>query len=202
MPLRGARAVRLMPLSLAMILACMLIAILSSFGRDTQWLSSFYISEYIGGGLREVFRGQVWRLITPIFMHFGVVPVLFNMLWLFALGGAIERGQGTRRLAVLVAVCGIGGNLAQFWWAGPDFGGMSGVAYGLLAYLLVQGRLQPRNGLVLHRYIVLMMLIWFVLCWTGIINAATNMAHTIGLLCGGVLGWLYSSNKRLTAQQS
>ena len=202
MPLRSVRAARLMPLSLATILACVVIAAVSSFGRDTQWLSPFYISEYIGGGLREVFRGQVWRLITPIFIHFGVIPVLFNMLWLFVLGGAIEREQGTRRLAVLIGVCGIGGNLAQFWWAGPDFGGMAGVAYGLLGYLLVQGRLHSRSGVVLHQYIVWMMLIWFVLCWMGIIGAATNMAHTFGLLCGGVLGWLYSPNKRLHSSQS
>ena len=74
---------------------------------------------------------------------------------------------------------------------------MSGVVYGLLGYVWVMGRLNPRSGLVLHQQIVIMMLAWFVLCWTGVIGAVANMAHTLGLVSGMILGWLFSANKRL-----
>lgn len=188
---------RLMPLTLALIIVSVLIALATAFGHNSQMLLPFYISEYTWGGLREVFHGQIWRLITPIFIHFGVIHLLFNMLWLFDLGGVIERMQGSPRLGVLVGVAGVLGNLAQFWWAGPDFGGMSGVIYGLLGYVWIQERLNPRSGLVLHHYVAIMMLAWFVLCWLGVIGAVANMAHTMGLVSGVILGWLYSPNKRL-----
>jgi len=195
--MRNAELARLMPLTLILIVISVLIALLSSFGRNTSMLLPFYISEYIGGGLREVFQGQVWRLITPIFIHFGVIHVLFNMLWLFDLGGIIERMQGSPRLGILVGITAVSGNLAQYLWAGPDFGGMSGVIYGLLGYVWIQGRLNPRSSLVLHQYVVIMMLAWFVLCWLGVIGAVANMAHTMGLISGVILGWLYSPNKRM-----
>ena len=187
---------RLMPLTLALIVVSVLLALLSSFGANTQLLLPLLISEYTGGGLREVFQGQLWRLLTPIFIQFGVIHILFNMLWLFDLGGVIERAQGSLRLGILVALSGLAGNLAQYWFAGPDFGGMSGVSYGLLAYVWVQGRLNPRSGLVLHQYVVLMMLAWFVLCWSGLIGNVANMAHTMGLVSGVALGWAYSPNKK------
>ena len=195
--MRNLDIARLMPLTLALIIVSLVIALASSFGRNGQMLLPFYISEYIGGGLREVFQGQVWRLITPIFIHFGVIHILFNMLWLFDLGGVIERMQGSPRLGVLVGVTGVAGNLGQFWWAGPEFGGMSGVIYGLLGYVWIQGRLNPRSNLILHQYVVIMMLAWFVLCWLGVIGAVANMAHTVGLISGVLLGWLFSPNKNL-----
>ena len=119
------------------------------------------------------------------------------MLWLFDLGGVIERSQGSPRMGILVGITAVAGNLAQYLWSGPDFGGMSGVIYGLLGYVWIQSQLNPRSGLILHQYVVIMMLAWFVLCWLGVIGSVANMAHTMGLIGGVVLGWFYSPNKRL-----
>jgi GlpG protein len=195
--MRYAGIVRLMPVTLVLIGISVIIAVVSLFGDNRQVLTPFFISNNISGGLQEIFQGQLWRLITPIFIHFGPIHILFNMLWMFDLGGVIERTQGSPRIGVLVGVTGVAGNLAQFLWSGPYFGGMSGVIYGLLAYVWIQGRLNPRTGLILHQYIVIMMMAWFVLCWLGVIGYVANMAHTIGLVSGLVLGWIYSPNKRL-----
>jgi GlpG protein len=119
------------------------------------------------------------------------------MLWLFDLGGVVEVRQGSPRLGILVGVIAVISNLAQFYYGGPSFGGMSGVVYGLLAYIWVQGKLNPRFGLQLHQYIVYMMLIWFVVCWTGLLGPIANMAHTMGLVMGLILGWAFSPNKKL-----
>lgn len=188
---------RWMPVTLILIIISVVITLASSFGQNRQLLSLLFISEYIGGGMREVFHGQVWRLLTPIFMHFGPFHLLFNMLWLFDLGGMLERVQGSLRLVIVVLMIATVTNVAQYFWAGPDFGGMSGVTYGLLAYVWVQGRLNPRSGLGLHAYLVVMMLSWFVLCWTGVIGHVANMAHTLGIACGLVLGRVYSPNQAL-----
>jgi GlpG protein len=192
---------RYMPVTLVLIAISSLITLLSSFGENRQLLLPFYISEYTGGAMREVFQGEVWRLWMPIFMHFGLFHFLFSMLWLFDLGGTLERAQGSPRLGLLVAVTGVIGNVAQYFWAGPNFGGMSGVTYGLFGYILVQRRSNPDGGLVLHPYIVVMMLAWFVLCWAGVIGNATNMAHTLCLVCGILLGRVMSPRKSRHSEQ-
>lgn len=184
------------PLTMVLIVVCVVVALASSFGDDVRFLYPFFITAYIGHGLSEIMSGEVWRLITPIFVHFGIIHILFNMLWLYDLGSAVEQSRGSPHLGMLVGVIAVLSNLSQFFWAGPLFGGMSGVVYGLLAYVWIQGRLNPRSGLALHPQVALMMLVWFVLCWSGLIGSIANMAHTIGLVCGLVLGWLFSPNKR------
>ena len=63
-----------MPVTLVLIAISVVVTLVSSFGDNTQVLQSLYISNYTWAGLREVFQGQVWRLITPIFVHFGLLP--------------------------------------------------------------------------------------------------------------------------------
>ena len=143
-------------------------------------------------GLREIREGQVWRVITPIFIHFGPLHLIFNMMWLFDLGTMIERRQGTRLLALLVVVIAATSNLAQYFWRGPDFGGMSGVVYGLIGYIWMRGRFDPRSGLYLHPTTVTMAMIWFVLCLVNVIPNVANTVHAVGLGVGLAWGFLSS----------
>ncbi len=167
------------------------VAVLSKFGSDYQFLHFLFISEY-RHGLSEISEGQLWRLFTPIIIHFGILHIAFNMIWLYQLGSAIEQRQSIKRMAVLVVITSLLSNLAQFFWSGPSFGGMSGVVYGLLAYIWIQGKYNPRAGLGLEQNIAIMMLIWFVICWMGLVGNIANMAHTVGLVSGAVLGLFYS----------
>ena len=169
----------------------LVVSLLSKFGSDFQFLHFLFISEY-RQGLPEIFDGQLWRLFTPIIIHFGILHIAFNMLWLYQLGSAIEQHQSIRRMAILVIIISVLSNLAQFVWNGPGFGGMSGVVYGLLAYIWVQGKFNPRAGLGLDQNIAVMMLVWFVICWLGLVGNIANMAHTVGLVCGAILGLYFS----------
>jgi GlpG protein len=181
---------RYTPLTLVLITICVIVAMASSLGRNQQMLYPFYMS------LPHVMQGEVWRLITPIFIHFGAIHILFNTLWLYDLGSAIELRQKSHRLGLLVGIIGISSNIGQYFSTGFNFGGMSGVVYGLLGYFWVQGKLNPQFGLELHKQIVYMMMIWFVLCWTGLVGEIANVAHTVGLLSGLLLGWIFSPNKK------
>jgi len=178
-------------LTATLIAVSAIIALLSNLGNDYQVLKFLYISEY-RSGLPEIFGGQLWRLVTPMFIHFGILHFIFNMMWLYDLGSGVEQRQGMGRMTTLVLVTAVLSNLAQFAWNGPGFGGMSGVVYGLLAYVWVQGNFNPRAGIGLHQHIVIMMLAWFVICWLGLVGNVANMAHTVGLVCGAGLGLLYS----------
>jgi GlpG protein len=154
-----------------------------------------------GRGLHEVAAGEIWRLVTPIFLHFGPLHLLFNMLMLRDLGGAIELRRGTGRLLLLVLALAVPSNLAQYYWpfvwadgglgwtqTNPLFGGMSGVLYGLFGYAWMKSRFAPELGLYMHPNTVVLMIGWFFLCITGVIGSVANTAHAAGLAMGILIG--------------
>ena len=169
----------------------LIVALLSNIGRDMQFIHFLFISEY-RQGLSEILNGELWRLFTPALIHFGILHIAFNLLWLYQLGSAIEQRQTSKRMLILIIIISLLSNLAQYFWDGPLFGGMSGVVYGLLGYVWAQGKFNPRYGLGLDQNIALMMLIWFVVCWLGLVGNIANMAHTTGLVGGVILGVFYS----------
>ena len=161
-------------------------------GVHMYLIELFFLTEYFpDSGMQAVLQGQWWRLLTPVFLHFGLMHIVFNMLWLWQLGGPLERRLSTGELFVFILGTGIASNLAQYYYS-PDipFGGMSGVVYALLGYYWIQGRRNPNFGMVLHNYIVIMMLIWFAVCWSGLVGDIANMAHTGGLVLGVAWGFV------------
>jgi len=181
------------PLTYGLIAACVLVTVfvgLSPGAEDVHWL---LISEWKFGFLPEVRLGQVWRLITPVFIHFGAMHLIFNMLVLRDLGGIVEMCQGTKKLAILVLVLAVGSNLGQYMLGVVYFGGMSGVLYGLFGYIWIRGQSDPASGLVLSQMTITIMLIWFVLCLTGLLGNVANGTHAVGLVMGMIWGsipWL------------
>jgi GlpG protein len=178
------------PLTLALIAASVLATLMVGMGDARNAMIPFLIASP-GKGLSEIAAGEIWRLFTPMFLHFGVLHLLFNMMWLWDLGGAIEKRKGFLFLGAFVLIVSAASNLAQYWMTGsPFFGGMSGVVYGLLGYVWMQGRYNPRFGYALHQSTVVMMLGWFVLCWTGLLGPIANWAHTAGLVIGIAWGFI------------
>jgi GlpG protein len=145
-------------------------------------------------------QGQYWRLLTPMFLHFGIFHVAFNGLWVWEFGRRIEGLCGSFHLLSLILVTSVLSNLCQYLWAGPSlFGGMSGVLYGLLGYIWIRHKLTPHPLLALPRGIVGFMLGWLLLCMTGVVDlvmrgSIANAAHAGGLVAGvvagAVFGWM------------
>ena len=142
--------------------------------------------------LPEVRHGQVWRLITPVFIHMNFLHIFFNLLWLRDLGSMIEARQSSLKLMLLVLVFAVVSNLAEYFVVGGGFGGMSGVVYGLVGYIWIRGKFDAGSGLYLHSSTVTMMLIWFFVCLIGIMGPIANAAHAAGLLMGMAWGFLSS----------
>jgi GlpG protein len=196
------------PLTIALVVASVAVALATNLGDKTQpVVSALSISRYWkveGGyeyflGLREIRAGEVWRLVTPIFIHFGILHIVFNMLMLLDLGGRVESRRGSLRFLLLVLTIGIPSNLAEYFldWEGlhlayrpsPFFGGMSGVLYGLFGYIWMKSRYDPSLGLALYPNEVVIMMAWFVLCVIGFIGPIANVAHAAGLLAGLAIGY-------------
>lgn len=172
------------------LIALSIIASLPSLLDDRRVLIPLLIATP-GRGFSEILGGEVWRLVTPIFLHFSALHILFNMMWLWDLGRSLEYLKGRLFLGAFVVVSGIASNVAQYGVTGsPFFGGMSGVVYGLLGYVWMQGRFNPAFGMALHQTTVIMMLAWYVLCWTGFLGPIANWAHTAGLAIGVAWGYL------------
>jgi GlpG protein len=145
-------------------------------------------------GVDDILHGEVWRLVTPIFLHFGIIHILFNLWYVAVLGTLIEIRRGTGTLALLVFVSALLSNLGEFllesnYLGGTAlFGGMSGVVYALFGYVWMKGRYEPELGMILHPNTVQIMLIWLVACMIGVLGPIANGAHVVGLLTGVVLG--------------
>jgi GlpG protein len=185
------------PLTVLMIALSVAVGFATSFGEDRQQdsvISRLLIAnpatlvrshgEALFGPDAAIRHGEVWRLVTPIFVHSGVVHLLFNMLWLHSLGGAIESRLGTARFALLVLFIAATSNVVQCLWSGPMFGGMSGVVFGLFGYIWISGRFNPAAGMSIDPVTVTMMLFWLILCMSGRIERIANGAHLGGLICG------------------
>ena len=149
---------------------------------------------------------ELWRLVTPIFLHMGIMHLVFNMLWLHDLGSSLETRYGTPRYAGLVVIIAILSVLAQSLapttW-GPfsgtwNHGGMSGVVYGLLGFIWVRMRMDPSARLFLHPTTIMFMIGWLFFC-VFLTQAGTmpiaNLAHAAGLLAGMGMARLTLPNK-------
>ncbi|RUO81163.1 rhomboid family intramembrane serine protease [Idiomarina tyrosinivorans] len=176
--------------------------------RNTGWLTRLFaalvVLVYVGMevDLRAVFStlsistsshsltavNEPWRFFTPALMHFTALHIVFNVFWWWYLGGRIERYLGTRWLAAVLLFTAVTSNLVQFYSHGPEFGGLSGVVYGLLGFCWVYSwrRLTP---LYLPAGLIGFMIAWLVLGYTDIlwVNVA-NEAHLGGLLSGCLAG--------------
>ena len=79
---------------------------------------------------------QPWRLVTYMFLHAGGFHIIFNMLWLWWMGRAVEDTLGPKTFTALFLGSGVGGALINLLFAG-FFGvnsviGASGAVFGIM----------------------------------------------------------------------
>jgi membrane associated rhomboid family serine protease len=133
---------------------------------------------------------QWWRFITPIFLHAGLIHIIFNMLLQLTLGRDMEKEIGPLRFTLVYFSAGIfgfvlGGNYAA---DGITSVGASGSLFGILALTLLDllynwaTRRSPVKDLL---FLLLDVAIAFVL---GLLPGLDNFAHIGGFLMGLVLG--------------
>jgi len=175
----------------------------TKFGKDFDRFNELRIQSMFqrDGGmytllwLDDVTNGEVWRLVTPIFVHLTPIHILFNMMMLYQLGIVVEALKGHFKYFVLILTTAVLSNAAQFYFGGswlsfggPQFGGMSGVVYGLFGYLWFKSMFAPDEGIALNQQSVFIMIGWLVFCMVAPGMDVANMAHFAGLVVGGLVG--------------
>ncbi len=138
---------------------------------------------------KSIKNGELWRLVTPLFLHGSTFHLLFNMLWIYSLGSMIERLHGSVFFLVLTVVTQIVGMLVQVMFpetlGGSPFAiGASGAVYGLFGYLWIRPLIDASFPIRLAPTNVALMLGWLVLCFTPMIPNVANGGHLGGLIAG------------------
>lgn len=199
------------PVTIVFLVLSLAVALATNFGntRDSTILAKMSIAPYAihdnmvtWYGLSAIRSGEVWRLVTPIFLHFSVLHLAFNMLLFIAIGGSVETARGSGKLLLLVLVLAVTSNVAEYFvslslnqqpWlrleSKPNFGGMSGVLYGLFGYAWMKSKYEPDLGLNVTQENVLILMGWFVLCLFNVFGPIANVAHGVGLLGGLIIGY-------------
>ena len=149
------------------------------------------------GTLSQILSGEVWRLFSPIFLHFGMLHLGFNMLNTYQFGTLMESRIGTFKFLLIVAVIAAVSNYAQFRFGSVIFGGMSGVDFGMFGYMWVRGRRDPASGLALSRESVSAMVFFQLLCSFGVIPSVANYCHIGGMAAGAVIAFAETALKPL-----
>lgn len=203
------------PLTFVVMALAVLVGIATHLGENASLTRKLLIStsKPSGGvGLSEVRSGEVWRLLTPVLLHFRMTDdsqagdellapmhLLFNLFLFLPLAGQVESRRGTARLALVVLATALASNLAQYYlggtvinglWPEPrgsyNFGGLSGVVYGLFGYVWMAGRADPESGLGVSTGTTVILVAWLLLGPLLDVNVA-NGAHFGGLAAGALL---------------
>jgi len=147
-----------------------------------------------GGKINEFIRiGQVWRLITPIFLHGSLIHLGFNMYALYILGRRMENYYGHKRFLTLYLLSGFAGNVLSFVFSSKPSLGASTAIFGLLAaegVFLVQnwklfGPERTRQAIFNLVFILLINLAYGFVPGTNI----DNLGHIGGLIGGIFFAW-------------
>ncbi len=187
--------VRQYPLTYVMLLINIVIFAL----MNLSYASSLWVNSHLFiVPLNELGQtSQWWRLLTPNLLHFSVLHIAFNLLWWWILARPIERYLGKLSLLITFVIISLSANLGQLYVDGPNFGGMSGVVYGLLGFTWWLGWLKPQWGFTVQPQIIGFMLVWLVIGYADVLFVSmANTAHTLGLVSGCLLAVVWTQLSR------
>jgi rhomboid protease GluP len=155
----------------------------------------------------DIINGELWRLVTPIFLHAplfylsnlntplisieGIIHIGFNMYALYIIGPGLERFYGQVRFLLLYMLGGIAGNIASFYFSADPSIGASTAIFGIIA---AQGVLIYRNREIfgaqarplLTRTLTIIVIN---LVLGASISGVDNWGHVGGLIGGFAFAW-------------
>lgn len=159
------------------------------------------------------FLEQPWSLFTYMFMHAGVMHILFNMLWLYWFGSLFLyffSAKHLRGLYVLGGICGgllylLAYNVFPYFRGVINYSYLLGASASVLAIVVATAYREPNYqvrllflGAIRLKYIALFMILTDLLFMTSN-NAGGHIAHLGGALAGLWFAASLSKGKDITA---
>ena len=155
------------------------------FGNATSNQAIFNTGGMYGAYV-SLFPSQLWRLVTPIFVHIGWEHFFFNALTLYFVGQIAEQILGHHKFLALYVLSGIVGNIfTLFFTPNVIAAGASTSLFGVFAAIMVAGYF-GRNPYLKelgrnYQALIIVNLIF------NLFTPSIGIAGHIGGLVGGVL---------------
>jgi membrane associated rhomboid family serine protease len=149
-------------------------------GPDGRFYTGLVPGGHVFPGIDD---GGYYRLITAMFIHYGLLHLLMNMYVLWVLGRQLEAALGRARFLALYLLAGIGGNVAVYLFS-PDSlaAGASTAIFGLFAaYAIIVRRLGGSLSSVLPLLAINLVI-------TFVVPSISIAGHLGGLVTGAVVG--------------
>jgi len=138
-----------------------------------------------------IVQGQLWRLVTPIFLHIDIVHLAFNTYAVYVFGSQIERFFGTTRFVGIYLLSGIAGVLASFSFSPHRSAGASSAIFGLISteavFFFRYRNAFGRRGQ--QRLYNILIVIGYNLAFTFVASNIDVWGHLGGLVAGAVISW-------------
>jgi len=192
--------------TIVLILLCCVMAVVAPLDTLSDTVRLFLFPDFaygtrtinLGFVLENFSFEQFLNMISPIILHAGLLHLSFNMLWLWEFGRRIEAKQASWTMLMLIIVLALVSNTAQYLYSGSIyFGGMSGVVYGLFAYIWMWQLFDPAKGLGLPGNLVFFMLLALIILTMMGLESIADTAHVAGLLCGVLYGAVVATISRI-----
>ena len=136
----------------------------------------------------DIRHGEVWRLITPIFMHGDIWHLVMNIYWFYFLGSQIEHFEGSWKLGLLVLTAALLSNVVQAVSQDPNFLGISGVGVAFFGYVWIKTKYDPASRLFVSNVTIVIFIAYLFYCLFQ--KDIANEAHFVGLGVGAIMAYL------------
>lgn len=167
------------PLTVLVVILCVLIYIWQ------QVVGDYDVMIHLAWPYDESLNLEIWRYITPAFVHFSLTHIAFNLAMWWYLASQTEQKLGTGKLFVIMLVSALFSNWAQSLFTESNFGGLSGVVYALIGYVGLTGLRHPEKGIGVPTGLIIFSIIWIVAGQMGALgDSIANAAHFAGFLIG------------------
>jgi len=199
------RLIFITPVSSFLTVTCLVVALITQLGREVYRLDFFFYPALPTGDLMSLLAGignplVFLQTLTPMFLHFGELHIVFNLLWLWYFGRQLEVVQSSWVFLMLVIVTSFVGNTAQYLYSGANnFGGLSGVVYGLVGYAWVLHNFVPGKRLMINESLFVVFIVALVLMEVLAGSWIASAAHFGGLVAGLLAGAAVYLKFRLVA---
>ncbi|WP_342648514.1 rhomboid family intramembrane serine protease [Mucilaginibacter sp. CSA2-8R] len=138
-----------------------------------------------------VLDGQWWRLFTNVFMHGGIMHLLFNMYGLLLVSAFLQSILNQTQYVISYLVCGLAASLASIWWHAATLSvGASGAIFGLYGVLTALATTNKFDAGLKKPMLLNNALFIGINLLVGISGGIDNAAHIGGLVAGVIMGYI------------